>query len=79
MRKNNDKSLLQNFFAIKIILLIKRIIFNNYISHSKKNQNIKNSNYYTSSNKDNAVKNKNNNDTIEKQKKDLENNNKIEN
>lgn len=51
----------------------------NYISNLQGNQHTKGSNYNTSGNKDNVVEIKGNDDIAERQKKNLENNDKIDN
>lgn len=68
-----------NFFVNKTILLAKKIILTNYISNLQGNQDIKDFSYITSDNKNNMIESRKNNDKVEKQKKNLENNNKIYN
>lgn len=60
-------------------MLAKEIILANYISNLQGNWDTKGSSYNISGDRDNAVESEGNDNIVEKQRKDLENNEKIVN
>lgn len=60
-------------------MLAKEIILANYISNLQNNWDTKGSSYNTSGDRNNAAESKGNDDIVEGYRRDLENNNKIDN
>lgn len=65
--------MLPNLFATKIVLLAKKVVLADYISSSPGNWETKKCRFNIEIDSDNATEGKGNNNTVEKEEKDLKN------